>query len=136
MFNELLKCETPIEYLDLEVRTYNVLRRSDINTIGDTVSVLNSKDKMQEIKNFDFHIYTNLCRRLRMFVNNNGEFRKMLDEMIMLDSLLDKAQLLTGESENAIENRANKLALLNQMAFDNQFGYPAIVKRHDEKIKS
>ncbi len=54
--------ETPIEELDLAVRTYNCLKRSNINTVGQLLAL--SKEKLLGIRNFGPQNYDEVRERL------------------------------------------------------------------------
>jgi DNA-directed RNA polymerase subunit alpha len=54
--------DAPIEELDLWVRTYNCLKRSNINTVGQLLAL--NKEKLPGIRNFGPQNYEEVRERL------------------------------------------------------------------------
>ena len=68
MSEKVINNNTEIEELNLKVKTYNCLKKSGINTIGDFKKMIHSKEDLMKIRNFDINNMKDILDKL---IENN-----------------------------------------------------------------
>lgn len=86
MIEKVVNYNTKIEELDLTVKTYNFLKRTGINTLGDFKKMIHSKEDLLKIRNFSLinmkEIINKLIECNIIELTSSGEIKYISEESL------------------------------------------------------